>query len=133
MRNIFVVIIAATTLLAGCADYGRSGVRNDFRRYDFNRPDPAYGGYDASRYYRDGSARGERSLSQRDRVYRGSDDRYYCRRSDGSTGLIVGAIAGGVLGNVIARGGSKTLGTILGAGGGAIAGSAIDKRGTRCR
>ncbi len=35
--------------------------------------------------------------------------------------LIVGGVAGGVLGNVIAPGGSQTLGTILGALGGAAA------------
>jgi hypothetical protein len=58
---------------------------------------------------------------------------YYCKKPDGTTGLIVGGIAGGVLGNIIAPGGSKTLGTILGAGVGAIAGNAIDKKNIRCR
>ena len=60
------------------------------------------------------------------------DGRYYCKRDDGTTGTIVGALAGGVLGNVIAPGGSKTLGTILGAGGGALAGRAIDKNDINC-
>jgi len=45
----------------------------------------------------------------------------------------IGGIAGGVLGNIIAPGGSDTLGTILGAAGGAAAGRAIDRNGTRCR
>ncbi|WP_405053305.1 glycine zipper 2TM domain-containing protein [Sphingomonas sp. BE137] len=41
----------------------------------------------------------------------------------------MGAIAGGLLGNVIAGGGDRTLGTVLGAGGGALAGRAIQKDG----
>jgi len=69
-----------------------------------------------------------------ERVYRGQDGRYYCRRSDGTTGLIVGAVAGGALGNVIAPGGSELVGTILGAIGGSVAGRAIDRnREVRCR
>ena len=72
-------------------------------------------------------------MNRSDRIYRGSDDRYYCKRDDGTTGLIVGGIAGGVLGNVIAPGGWKTLGTIIGAGGGALLGRAIDDGDVVCR
>ena len=71
-------------------------------------------------------------LAQNERVYRGQDGRYYCRRNDGTTGLLVGALAGGVLGNIIAPGGSETLGTLLGAGGGAFAGRAIDRNNVEC-
>ena len=84
-------------------------------------------GYDRSA----GSYSG-RVITDDDYIYRDNDGRYYCKRSDGTTGTIVGAIAGGVLGNIIAPGGSKTLGTILGAGGGAIAGNAIDRSSVRC-
>jgi hypothetical protein len=38
-----------------------------------------------------------------------------------------------VLGNVIAPGGSKTLGSILGGGLGAILGSSIDRNNVTCR
>lgn len=126
--------LAAATVVSGCAGgggFGRGG--SDFGRYDYNRPDPAYGGYDAARYYRDDRRYRERRLSNNDRIYRGQDGRYYCRRPDGTTGLIVGGLAGGVLGNVIAPGGSNTLGTILGAAGGAVAGRAIDRNNARCR
>jgi hypothetical protein len=83
--------------------------------------------WDASKHYRHDERRYHpRRLGRNDRVYRGSDNRYYCKRDDGTTGLIVGGITGGVLGNVIAPGGSKTIGTIAGAGLGAIIGKAID-------
>ena len=85
------------------------------------------------KYYRDSPRYQERRLSRDDRVYRGQDGRYYCRRSDGTTGLLVGAAVGGLLGNVIAPGGSKTLGTLLGAAGGGVAGASIDANNTRCR
>ncbi len=104
----------------------------DGKRYDYNRPDPRYGSYQADRYYRDGNYKSRR-LGANDRIYRGSDNRYYCRRQDGTTGLIIGGIGGGVLGNVIAPGGSKTLGTILGGGAGALLGRSIDRKNVNCR
>jgi len=88
--------------------------------------------YYADRYYQDNSRYSERRLSRNDRVYRGGDGRYYCKRKDGTTGLIVGGLAGGVLGNTIAPGGSKTLGTILGGAGGALLGKSLDD-GVKCR
>lgn len=100
-----------------------------WRSYDERHFEPGRRNYDAARYYRSGA--GYR-LGRNDRIYRGSDNRYYCRRDDGTTGLIVGAMAGGVLGNIISPGGYKTLGTILGAGGGALIGRAIDD-GVECR
>lgn len=105
----------------------------EWRRYDHNRVDPRYGNYYADRYYRDGRYYQPRRLSYNDRIYRGHDGRYYCRRPDGTTGLIVGALGGGVLGNVIAPGGSKTLGTIIGAVGGGLIGREIERGNASCR
>jgi hypothetical protein len=140
MRKSILAVLAAATALTACSSYdsGRPGYSSDnsyrqYRRYDYNRPDPAYNGYYADRYYRDGPNYRERRLSRNDRVYRGENGQYYCRRTDGTTGLIVGGLAGGVLGNAIAPGGSKTLGTILGAIGGGAAGAAIDSNDARCR
>ena len=134
--RIIITGLAAAIMLSGCVEdtrYDRPPTH--WRHYDHNNPAPTYGGYDAGRYYRADPRYRERRLSNNDRIYRGSDGRYYCRRSDGSTGLIVGAIAGGILGNIIAPGGSETLGTILGAGAGALAGRAIDRGNDdiRCR
>jgi hypothetical protein len=129
-----ILLLATALSLSGCVE-------------DYDHPHRGYGpppggphgpggyeeGYDAGRHYREDPRYGERRLSREDRVYRGRDGRYYCRRSDGTTGLIVGAIAGGVLGNIIAPGGSEALGTILGAGIGGVAGHAIDQGDVRCR
>ena len=65
-------------------------------------------------------------------IYRGNDDRYYCRRSDGTTGLIVGAAVGGLIGNQLSPGKSATLNTLLGAGAGALLGQQIDKGSVHC-
>ena len=131
-----IAILAAGTLLSGCIPPGDHPSRA-YSDYDYNRPDPTYGGYEADRYYRDDPNYRERRLSDNDRVYRGRDGRYYCKRDNGTTGLIVGGVAGGILGNIIAPGGSALLGTILGAVGGGVAGKAIDKSdskdGVSCR
>lgn len=129
------LIIIVSGLLSGCVNYGQDDrYRDDWSRYDYNRPDPSYGNYYADRYHRDDPRYRERRLSRNERIYRGQDGRYYCRRPDGTTGLIVGAIAGGVLGNLIAPGGSEELGTILGAIGGGFAGREIERdQDVRCR
>jgi hypothetical protein len=105
---------------------------NQGNRYGWDRPDPRYNGYYADNYYRSGNYR-QRQLTSNDRIYRGNDNRYYCRRSDGTTGLIIGALGGGVLGNVIAPGGSKTLGSILGGSLGAVLGNEIGSGNVSCR
>jgi hypothetical protein len=85
--------------------------------------------WDPSQHYRAGKYR-ERRLGRNDHIYRGGDGHYYCRRNDGTTGLVIGAVAGGLLGNAI---GGDTLGTLLGAGGGALLGQSIDRGNVRCR
>ena len=136
--------LAAATLTGACASTGSGGHRYYANsnepwgyydqgyyaqngRYDYNNPDPRYGNrYEADRYYRNNGRYRERQLSENDRVYRGRDNRYYCRRSDGSTGLIVGGLGGAAAGAIIAPGDSTLLGAIIGGIGGAAVGSAID-------
>lgn len=85
-------------------------------------------------YDRQGRYIQPRALRANDRVWRGEDGRYYCRRDNGTTGLIIGGAAGALLGREIDGGRSRTLGTILGAAGGALLGREIDKsRGLKCR
>ncbi|MEO6093152.1 MAG: glycine zipper 2TM domain-containing protein [Novosphingobium sp.] len=117
--------------------------RDGYRGSSYDRGNGYYqddryeAGYDPSRYYREGDTYQERVLLSDDRVYRGTDGRYYCKRSDGTTGLIIGAGAGGILGNVIDGGHSRVVGTLLGAAAGAFAGRAIDQSSSqnqvRCR
>jgi len=106
-----------------------------YNRYDWNRP-PAGGSYYADDYYRDGRYYRERRLSYNDRIYAGRDGRYYCRRNDGTTGLIIGAGVGALAGHAIDDGRSSTLGTIIGAIAGGAVGREIDRsnsRDLRCR
>src|SRR3546814_11720584 len=85
-------------------------------RYDYHRPDPRCCRYYSDRCYRDGRYYGVRRLCYGDRVYRGYDGRYYCRRDAGTTGLLIGAIGGGLLGDALAPGDSPTLAALIGGG-----------------
>ena len=108
--------------------YGGNGYgeQRDLSRYSTS--------YDAQRYYRDGPQYSERRLTDADEVYRGSDGRYYCKRSDGTTGLIVGGAAGGVLGNIVDGGHNRVAGTLIGGALGALLGRSVDQNSDiRCR
>src|SRR3954463_2072487 len=98
----------------------------EWRRYDYNRPPRGQQAYYADQYYRDGRYYRERRLSRNDRIYRGQNGQYYCRRSDGTTGLIVGGGAGGLFGNVLSNGRNAPLGTLPGAAAGAALGSSVE-------
>lgn len=66
------------------------------------------------------------------REWRGDDGRVYCRKSNGTTGLIIGAAGGALLGRAIDTRGDRAAGTIIGAGAGALLGREIDSK-RRCR
>ena len=104
-----------------------------YRNYDYNRFEPGQRAYYAETYYRNDPSYRPFRLGRNDRVYRGRDNRYYCRRSDGTTGLVVGAAVGSLFGNAVAGGGSRLLGTILGGNGGALLGQSIDRGQVSCR
>ena len=103
-----------------------------YRNYNYNRLEPGYRAYYADRYYRDGQYYADRRLRRADRIYRGQNGRYYCRRSDGTTGLIIGGAAGALLGNQLRVGGSQPLSTLIGGAAGAALGRAIDRGDLRC-
>ena len=67
------------------------------------------------------------------REWRGRDGRRYCRKPDGTTGLVVGGVAGALVGRSIDTRGDRTVGTLLGAAAGAVAGREIERSGKRCR
>lgn len=101
-------------------DYEYSDSRN-YRDQGYDQRGYDQSGYDA-RYYQ------QRRYDRANRYYR--NDR--CGRGTG--GLIIGAVAGGLLGRaVVGHYGDRTAGTIIGAGAGALAGRAIDRSGnSRC-
>ncbi|WP_093022790.1 hypothetical protein [Sphingobium sp. YR768] len=132
MRRILIVpALAAIQSLSACVtdDYGGRG---GYGRPGFSNRDRDLDRRDGRRHDGRHVARERRQLGKKDRIYRDRDGRYFCQRRDGSRGAMVGALAGSVLGNIIAPGDCKTLGTILGAGGCAFAGRAIDRRNVRC-
>ncbi|MCD2323706.1 glycine zipper 2TM domain-containing protein [Sphingomonas sp. IC-56] len=120
-KTLLSTILAASVSLGGMAATPAAA-----QRYD------GYGYQD--RGYRDGYRdRGYRGEYRGDRGYR---QRYgYRRCSSGTTGTILGAVAGGLLGGEIGRGnsyrGRSTTGTIIGAGAGALLGREVD--GGNCR
>jgi hypothetical protein len=68
------------------------------------------------------------------RTWHDSRGRLRCKRSNGTTGLIVGAAGGALLGRAIDTHGERGTGTILGAAAGALAGREIDRGSKyRCR
>lgn len=94
---------------------------------------PAWGKRAKDRIYDDrGRYYEPRRLSRGDRIWR-DGDRYYCRRDNGTTGLVIGAGVGALLGRTIDTRGDRSAGTLLGAIGGGLIGREIDRGELRCR
>lgn len=97
------------------------------RQYGRQYNDDRRGYDDRGRYYE------PRRIGRGDQVWRGRDGRYYCERENGTTGLIIGAAGGALLGREIDGGRERTVGTVLGAALGGLLGREIERRGARCR
>jgi hypothetical protein len=86
-------------------------------------------GYRDNGYNRDGYA----NRYDNGRTYRGYDQNYRNYRTPRECkterGTVIGAIAGGLLGNIIAGRGDRLLGTVIGGAGGALAGREVAKSG----
>lgn len=141
-RHTAVALATATTLSfaapAAAADFApaqptaaAASILGDMT-YEHKRKKYRHRHYDDDYYGRDDRYYGER-VRRDTRVWRGRDGRYYCRKENGTTGLLIGAGVGALAGNELAGRGDKTLGAILGAAGGAILGRAIDRSNSRCR
>ena len=126
IKSLFTAALAATVTLGGMAatpaaaqDFGRGYYERDYRG-GHSRDDR---GYRESREYR--------------RDYRGYRNLDYRRCSSGTTGTLLGAVAGALLGGEIGRGssyrGRSTTGTIIGAGAGALLGREVAGGGCRSR
>ena len=125
-KEILAATLAAVVLPAtpALADHGRWG---HYRGFDRD-----YGGeYNGD--YNDAYQRDYRRTDNGIRYWQGNDGRTYCRRSNGTTGILVGGVAGALIGRSIDNRGDHAVGTILGAAGGALLGRAIDRGPSRCR
>ena len=67
------------------------------------------------------------------RYWQGNNGRYYCHRSNGTVGTIVGAAGGALVGRAIDTHGSRTTGTVLGAAAGALLGRSVARNNVHCR
>jgi uncharacterized protein YcfJ len=84
--------------------------------------------YDARGYYMT-----PKRISRSSYMWRGDDGKYYCKRDNGTTGLVIGAGVGALAGHELAGRGDKTLGVLLGAAVGGVLGRAIDRGELQCR
>lgn len=87
----------------------------------------------SSAYDSHGRYREPRRVHRGDKIWRGKDGRYYCKRDNGTTGLIIGAAGGALLGRAVDTQGDRSVGTIVGAVAGGLLGREIDRGEARCR
>jgi len=114
-KSVIAAALAAATITASIPAAALAG--DGGRRWSENRD---HRGHDARRYH------GRDRYADR-RGYRNDrrDDR--CRKSGGTTGLLLGGVAGALLGRAVDTQGDRAPGTIIGAGAGALAGRAVDR------
>ena len=66
--------------------------------------------------------------------WRDDRGRVRCRKPDGTTGAVIGAVGGALLGRTIDTRGDRSVGTLGGALAGGLAGRAVERGGNRsCR
>ena len=109
-RTLIALATSATLLTAATPALARHGNRD----YD-----------ERGRYYE------PRRVSANE-VWQGRDGRYYCRRGNGTTGLVIGAAGGALIGRALDGGRNRATGTILGAAAGALLGREV-QRSMRCK
>lgn len=130
-------LLKSTALALAASSVALSAVPAEAQsRYDRGRYEQRYDRY-GDRYDRGydrryDDRRYDERVSRNTQVWRGNDGRTYCRKQDGTTGLIIGGAVGALLGREIDSRGDRTLGTVLGAAAGALLGNQI-AGGTRCR
>jgi hypothetical protein len=83
-----------------------------FRNYDVGRVEEGQRRYEPTRYYRDSRYYQERALGLGDRLYRENTQRFYCRRPDGTVGVVSGEAGLGV-GNFIGHWDAKPIGALI--------------------
>ena len=128
MRKTMIAAMAAVTAITAVPAFGdpppwapAHGRRHHDRdRYEDRRGD----NYESRRY---------RTTENGVRYWRGDDGRYYCKRGNGTIGLLAGAALGALLGRAVDTRGERVTGTVLGAAAGALIGNELVRGRTRCR
>jgi glycine zipper 2TM protein len=120
--------MALSAVPAEARDHGHRGSAYE-QSWDNGRTSRDRYGND-TRYY--GSRYHSQPVYRGAQTWRGNDGRNYCRKSDGTTGLIVGAAAGALLGRAVDGGYNHTTGTVIGGVLGALLGKSV-AQGSSCR
>jgi len=107
-RLLLIVALAASFGLAGCVTQQPYGVRD--------------GGYVQQGQYR------EARRCQSCGVVQSVQQVYVQRGSNGTLGAVIGAVAGGLLGNTVGKGDGRTAATVAGAVAGGVVGNQVAKR-----
>jgi hypothetical protein len=113
-KSVLVAVTAATFVAAGPAVADPDDYHHDNGHH--------YGQYKHDHY--------DARYVRENHAWRGRDGRYYCHRSDGTTGLLIGGVGGAIAGGAI---GGDALGAVVGAGAGALLGHTIDRGTVHCR
>lgn len=133
MKKMMLSLAAATLLVPAVPAVAAPTYAAPSDGYSQNYDGSAHFGRDDRRYDRNGRYANPRRISRDERIWRGEDGRYRCRRENGTTGLIIGGAVGALAGRAIDTRGERTTGTIIGAVAGALAGREIDRGSARCR
>jgi hypothetical protein len=124
IKSTALALAASSVALTAVPAEARSHYRTSYSQYDRS----GYNGYDSRYGYAE-------PVYGNTRVWQGRDGNYYCRKKDGTTGLIIGAAAGALLGHEVAGYGDRTLGTVIGGALGALLGKSVAQNtgSSRCR
>lgn len=121
--NIGAMVLAATAI----GGFAATPAMANHRYNDSYNDGYRYSNYD-NRDYREEQRDNYQDRQYNDRQYNNG----YQRCGKGTGGTIIGAVAGGLLGNQVARRGNRTEGSIIGAAVGALAGRALAKSSSDC-
>lgn len=125
MRKSVGLIAALAVALPGVAlAHGNGHHRNHGYNDGYGYTNSYNGGYNYNARY-DNARYDNARYDDGPREWRGEDGRTYCRKKDGTVGLVVGGAAGALIGRGLDRGYNRSTGTILGAAAGALIGKSL--------
>ena len=133
MRNLLISIAAASLIVPAGAVLADPPAHAKAYGHDKQKHKNKHKNKHKSRYDDRGRYFEPRRLSNDDRIWRGDDGRYYCRRDNGTPGLLVGGSVDNMVDRRYRDGRERTVGSILEATGSALFGREINRGGLKCR